>query len=51
MMTEYITNEGYTLLSKMLSGECKINFTRVEMGSGTPGESDLKKLKALSKKH
>ncbi len=49
MMTEYITNQGYSLLSRMLSGECTIDFTRVEMGNGTPTESDLKKITALAK--
>ena len=49
MMTEYITNQGYSLLSRMLSGECTINFTRVEMGNGEPTESDLKRVTALSR--
>lgn len=47
-MTEYITNQGYSLLSRMLSGECTINFTRVEMGNGEPTESDLKRVTALA---
>lgn len=49
MMIEYITNQGYTLLSRMLTGECKINFTRVEMGNGTPTEQDLKRVTALAR--
>lgn len=47
MTTEFVTNKGYDLLSKMLSGECKIKFTRVEMGDGTPQETDFKKITKL----
>lgn len=47
MMTEYVTNQGYDLLSRMLSGQCSINFTRVEMGNGTQTETDLKKVTRL----
>ena len=47
MMTEYVTNQGYDLLSRMLSGQCKIVFTRVGMGNGTQTETDLKKVTRL----
>lgn len=47
-MYEYITNEGYRLLQRMLMGEVQIDFTRVEMGDGFSQESDLKKITTLS---
>ena len=47
-MKEYITNAGYELLSRMLSGDCTIEYTKVQMGNGTPTEADLKRMTALS---
>lgn len=47
-MYEYITNEGYRLLQRMLMGEVTLDFTRVEMGDGNSPETDLKKVTALS---
>lgn len=49
MMREYITNKGYALLSKMLSGECTITFTKIKMGNGIPAESDLRKMTDMSR--
>lgn len=48
-MVEYITDSGFDLLNRMLSGESKIKFTRVEMGDGYPSELNYKKVKALAK--
>lgn len=47
-MYEYITNDGYRLLQRMLMGEVTLDFTRVEMGDGNSPETDLKKVTALS---
>lgn len=47
-MIEYITDEGFNLLNRMLSGECNIKFTKVEMGSGYPNELNYKKVRALT---
>lgn len=47
-MYEYITNEGYRLLQRMLMGEVQIDFTRIEMGDGYAKETDLKKVTELS---
>ena len=48
MMKEYITNAGYELLSRMLTGDCNIDYTRIVMGNGTPMESDLKKVTSVA---
>ena len=47
-MKEYITNAGYELLSRMLTGDCNIDYTRIVMGNGTPMESDLKKVTSVA---
>lgn len=48
MMKEYITNAGYELLSRMLTGDCNIDYTRIVMGNGTPMENDLKKVTSVA---
>ena len=48
-MVEYITDNGFDLLNRMLSGESEIQFTRVEMGEGYPREMNYKKVKSLAK--
>ena len=48
-MIEYITDSGFDLLNRMLSGESEIQFTRVEMGEGYPSELNYKKVKSLAK--
>lgn len=47
-MYEYITDEGYNLMRRMLTEGCTVDFTRIEMGNGEPPESNLRKVTALS---
>lgn len=47
-MYEYITDEGYNLMRRMLTEGCTIDFTRIEMGNGESPESNLRKVTALS---
>ena len=47
-LVEYITNDGYDLLARMLSGFCTIDFTKIQMGDGAAAASDYRRATHLT---
>lgn len=47
-LVEYITNDGYDLLARMLSGSCTIDFTKIQMGDGAAAASDYRRATHLT---